>query len=713
MLVNGGPRHMIVLVAAIARMLPVGDVFGTGADDEFVLGLNGRQMGVFKRFEYLSVPFTIAGMEPMFVELLDCAGANGSSFAHELRNNPVASGLVDHIVDRMARAPAFTRQTLDMVLGQVYVKDGILAQDAGAQTFEAQLAKVVVNWKRMADFYCVEALVGGQGRWNPLIRDIRSSGVAGSLDGLDSMLPGLRRNLERDEWLQVCLRLSSVIGRDYRQIDNAVDVLDDVLSSPAMSADEAVRSIQMTKELSSARFTTNAEMAKFYNSLIRFHNWLPSDLKAAHAGGDCYDSVCAPSKAAIGLLDDASDVADALSSIRDATSPKGVALATLVDENIIGDRDELALCVRREDELAEVRLARMMPLFNTFSLDDHVLYSGLTGGKWKGLKLLHDARSALNLCYKVPDGFVVSSTAVSSELRRIGALDLVNQDIFSMDRFRLRRIRMSLEHADFASLVDPALLSGLGDHVIVRSSMYGEDGDSNFSGTYDSVSCLRSEVNQAMRSVAASYFSDEAVASRVDLGLAHVPGIAMVVQRRIAGEGGVLHVGDAGCALTIGQTPQEAVDGLGEHRSGHSLYDVVRGTPLEPFGDDLKRVYDVFGDSDIEFVLDSEAGLYLTQLRRMQRAPPLMVRDVDAPKMVIDDVSELRDLALHQRCIVSMAFLGAGNVMEYQDDIMGFVRRNREYIAAVEGDMPVAAHIPNKIEGHFRIPYLMRGGGDD
>jgi hypothetical protein len=44
---------------------------------------------------------------------------------------------------------------------------------------------------------------------------------------------------------------------------------------------------------------------------------------------------------------------------------------------------------------------------------------------------------------------------------------------------------------------------------------------------------------------------------------------------------------------------------------------------------------------------------------------------------------------------------------------MDFVGKNKEYIIAVEGDMPSVAYIPNQIEGHFRIPYLSGGTKND
>jgi hypothetical protein len=694
-----------VLVIGIKRILPDGNVFGNANSDEFTIGVDGDRKGIFKRFEYLSLPFSITGNRDIFDQLIKRAEENGTSFRQELEKDTDAMCIVDTVFDRMCSNPAFSKQLLDHSLGRIYVDDDVLTGVEEGNTFEDRLAKVVVGWKHLADFYCIEGLVGGDGDRNPFREDQQSSFVAGSLDSLETALPIIRQKVNDREWKEICLKLSSVMGRDYKQIDRAVDVLGIVFGKERdISEDELQRSLRNIDELSTSVFETNTDLGKLYNTLIRFHNWMPLALKQNGPDGDTYDSICVPTKKALGMLEWSSDVRQTLSRITDATSPKGLALATLVDDGKIGNKQEL---IRRSGELERRLLAEIDERredFSTFGLEDPAFYTGLTGGKWKGLKLLHDAKEALGLTYKVPKGFAVSSMAIEQILRESGVEDVIKEGIFSLDEGRRRQILELLDKTNFEACNDEEMLNPLGNSLIVRSSMYGEDGSSNFSGTYESVPCERKNLGEAIREVVKSYFSQEAIASREDIGLAHVPGICCVIQQRIKGEGGVVHLTKDDCRVSFAETPEDAVNGNGTHRSARSISDALEGTPLDALRDDLNSLYKVFGDSDIEFVMDEKANVYLTQLRPKYRTPELVSRDIEADRMVVSSLDDLSKTVLDRNYIVTMEFLGRENLMNRDGEIMDFIRRNREYIVAIEGNMPSVAHIPNKIEGHFRIP---------
>jgi hypothetical protein len=703
-----------VLVVGIGRILPDGDVFGSVSSDEFTVEFEGERKGIFKRFEYLSLPFSITGNREKFNQLIQRAGENETSFRQELEKDPEAQRIVENVFSRMDSSQAFSKQILDHLLGRVYVDDNVLSRIGKGDSFESHLAKVVVGWKHLADFYCIEGLVGGDGERNPFREDQNSSFIAGGLDSLETTLPILRQKVDERAWKEICLKLSSVVGRDYKQIVRAVDVLGIVFGKEGeMSEEEVQQSTELINELSASTFKTNADIGKLYNTLIRFHNWVPLPLRQNGPDRDTYDSICVPAKKALGMLDEASEVAQALSEIKDATSPKGLALATLIDDGKIGNKSELARCSKDLEGRLSSGINEGRKDFSVFTFEDSAFYTGLTGGKWKGLKLLHDAKEALGLTYQVPAGFVISSMITEKVLNETGIMDVINAEIFSIDEKRRQQIIALLNRADFERHIPDEMLISLGDDLIVRSSMYGEDGSSNFSGTYESVACRKEKLGDALRDVVKSYFSREAIASREDIGLAHVPGISCVIQQRIKGQGGVIHLTNSECSVSFAETPEDAVNGNGTLKSTRTIRDTLEGTRLEALRDDLCSLYKVFGDSDIEFVIDDKANVYLTQLRPKYRTPELISKGIEAERMVVSSLDDLPKTVLDRKYIVTMSFLGRDNIMNREGEIMDFIRKNKEYIVAIEGNMPSVAHIPNKIEGHFRIPYLVGGTKND
>ncbi len=703
-----------MLVAGIKRILPEGDIFGTVDSDEFMIELDGTTTGIFKRFEYLSLPFSMTGNRNKFDQLITNARKNGTSFKEELDIDIDATFIVDNFLKKMSLNPAFSKQVLDCSLGRVYVDDNIISKIETKNSFEDNLSKIVFSWNHLSDFYCIEGLVGGDGVNNPFREEQKSSFVAGALDSLETNLPILKQKVETKTWNKVCLQLSSIVGREYSQINSAVNVLGAVHGTDKdMSDEEVQQSLELINELSGSTFETNTDIGKLYNSLIRFHNWMPIALKSDDLEGDTYDSICNPTKKVLELLDCKSNVSLALSKVTDATSPKGLALVSFVDGELIGDKNEL---IRRSNDLDVMLLNQIKVQRNdlfSFNFKDPTFYSGLTGGKWKGLKLLNDAKEVLDLSYHVPDGFAISSMFTEKIFHETGIEELLKENIFSIDEAKRKQILNLVDEANFSANIDDKLLSSLGSSVIVRSSMYGEDGSSNFSGTYDSVACESNDLEFAIKEVVKSYFSKEAIASREDIGLSHNLGVSYVVQKKISGEGGVIHLTKNNCSLSFASTPEDAVMGNGNHQLGRTIKDAIRGTPLDKLGSDFDLLYNVFGDSDIEFVIDKDSNVYLTQLRPKYFSPELANRDIDADEIQIKNLEDLKENVLDKEYVVKMDFLGRDNMMNHEGEIMDFIRQNKQYILAVKGTMPGVAHIPNKIEGHFRIPYLMEDVKND
>ena len=551
--------------------------------------------GVFKRFEYLSLPFSITGNHEKFRELLKKAQENGTSFSYELSNDPNAQEIVKNVLGKMESSPSFSKQVVDTLLPILYVDDNIINDVNLGENLEDNIAKVVVGWKHQADFYCIEGLVGGDGEVNPFRQQGNSAFIAGGLDSLETVLPTLKTHLSNDEWLKTCLKLSSIIERDYSQIDRAVDELNLRNKNKICSDEELENSLQLLDELTNIRLDTNSEVGKFYNALIRFHGAIPIALKKNGVEGNTYNSISGPAKKALKLIQDNPDIVKNLSSITDASSPKGLALASLIDNEVIGDKSLLKGKVEDLEDILASKVPEERRNFSTFDLDDPCFYKSMVGGKWKGLKLLHNTKEALGLNYKVPKGYVISSLEISRKLSENGVLDIINQNIFSLDDNRRNAIRERIDNTIFDSNHQG---KELGNSLIMRSSMYGEDGSSNFSGTYESFPCKIEDRPNAIRNVVRSYFSDEAIKSREDVGLAHIPGICVINQEKIEGIGGVIHLTKNQSSFSIAETPEDAVLGSGDYQTSEDITKLVEGTPLHKVGKDLQTLYQIFGDEN-------------------------------------------------------------------------------------------------------------------
>jgi len=700
------------VIAGTNVLLSKGDFFGYDHNDEFSISLDGQEKGVFKTFEYLSLPFSITGNTELYNSLLTRCRELGTSFNQELEVSPEAKGIVQQVFSRMELSPCFSRQALDTLLAQVYVRDEILTKDLPAQlTFEQGIARFIFGWVQQADFYCIEGLVGGDGSGNPLIINGRERSLnAGALDCLEEHLPSMMRFLSTDEQKKLLLQISSLVERDYLDILQAVKTLETVHGYSSIQEQEAHDLCTSVERLSQQSLMTNIEHGKFVNSIIRFHNCLPLHLLSRDLTFDTYDSVCLPAKSALSLT--TGTIKGVVQTIKEATSPKGVALARLVDEGILIGKEEVSKeldLLNSEDHLG--RLREQEQDYFLFKFDSPAFYTPLCGGKWKGLKLLHDAQQLLGLKYKVASGSCVSSIAINKVLEQQGIMQLVQSQGFDLEETTRRDIVDligSISFEEYLPQVFEQVRSTSGSELVVRSSMYGEDGVSNFSGTYESVCCTPENLDQALRTVVSSYFSSEAVKSRQDLGLAHLPGISVVVQNKLEGKGGVVHLTQEGIAISYASNGEKAVAGEGDHHQANSFNELEQGlhAEMQPYFPDLAKLHEVFGDIDVEFILNG-SQLYLTQMRPKHQ--PNLKHKIDTSsyvKVTLNSVEELNNLTLTEKQVAVFSFLSQEGIMGRRDEIMEGVRRNREYLVAVEGPMPPVAHIPNKIEGHFGVPYF-------
>lgn len=690
------------------RKLPEGNVFGDAEDDEFTVNVEGEEHGTFKRFEYYTMPFSLTGREEILQEVMTQAEQNGSSFAEELEDNEEAQSVVKHFYNKMKQNPSLSKEMMDNLLADVYVDDNVIAEMGAEDSLEDKMGKFTAGWKHLSNFYGIEGLVGGDAEeLNPFLNGEDASMVAGGLDSLETVLPALRKNVDKDEWTRTALKLSSVVERDFEQVDHAVDVLDHIHGQGDYDREFLEDSAEVIDDLANARFETNAEFGKFYNTFIRFHNWMPLNIKEGGPEGDQYDSICAPAKEGMKKVED-SPVHESLSEIGDATSPKGLALSWLLDERIevdgetLGDTEEFQQAVSEWEQRIDEELSQGRSEYAEFTFDDPAIYSGLVGGKWKGLKLLNDVQEAFDLGYDIPDGKVVSSVGIEQMLEEEGIDELIEEDVFEMDDDRREEVIDRIDDINVGEYVE-----GLDEGIIARSSMYGEDGASNFAGTYDSFHA-NDDPEQAVRNVIKSYFSEKAVNAREDKGMTHNGGIGVILQDAVDPEkGGVVHLTEDGYSISEAEDADKAVKGQGEIKEAESIEGLVSGTSMEGMAANLEELHRTFGDIDLEYVTGGEE-VYMTQMRPKHQAVDGERPDFDSMQTVqLDSFDDMYEAELdgEETYVVRMDFLGRDNIMDREREIEEFLRENQDKIGGVEGHMPSPAHIPNNIEGHFRIPY--------
>jgi len=239
----------------------------------------------------------------------------------------------------MAANPALSKEMMDNLLADIYVDDNVIAEMDTEDGIEEKLGKFTAGWKHLSDFYGIEGLVGGDAEQiNPFLDGENSSMIAGGLDSLETVLPALKENMDETEWTRTALKLSSIVERDYEQINHAVEVLDHIHAKGDYEKEFLDDSAKIIDDLTNARLETNKEFGKFYNTFIRFHNWMPLNIKAGGPEGDQYDSICAPAKDAMSKIE-GSNLHEQLEEIGDATSPKGLAISWILDEDVETDAD--------------------------------------------------------------------------------------------------------------------------------------------------------------------------------------------------------------------------------------------------------------------------------------------------------------------------------------------------------------------------------------
>ncbi len=713
-------RKELDSIHKIVTSMPLVGLFGTDSDDEFSISYNGKRLGVFKVFEFPSL--LISRSSSQAKAIIEKAIANNTAFANALEGTQELSELKSAL-SVLVEKPNYSLQLFRDRLSKAFMIDTSLAdifKGISGSGLEFELAKFIYAWNKLEDFYCIEGLVGGTGAYNPFGKVNGSVQSDDNIDTIDDLLPFAYANASETERKAMLLQLASIAEREPADIGSAIDVLGQINKGKYTQADSEL--IGEAKEkiagMVNTRHDTAKSVARFINSVLRFNNWLPQ----LDGAGSMYDSVCKPASSALEIVKQQGrlDIADMVSQIKDATSPKGVALVRLVLMGEIGDPNRLASELDRIGSIADKELDRvLLDKFSVIDASSKVFYESLTGGKWKGIKQLAMFKELFGSKFEIPAGFVVSSLAIRDILEKEGIMDIIERNKFKFSDSDRQEVLRILDRVDFAKHLEGRLASRLEpmqNSLIARSSMDFEDGRWTFSGTYDSVSASKSEICKAIGKVVKSWFSAEAVKDRELIGMAHIPNIAVIVQEKIDCDyAGVINIVGGRVSISVAKTPDEAVGGMGSAHSSNSIAEAMSHLGLARFAPDFEQLHKVFGDIDIEFGVKGDR-LYVFQARpKISAKEPQSVSSKengkDIPTVVVNSIEELGELKLERLSKVRLAFLdGHENVMDRSSAIMEFIRNNASNIYWVEASMPAVAHIPNKIEGFFGIRYKQISG---
>ena len=520
------------------------------------------------------------------------------------------------------------------------------------RNIEEGLERFVAAWELMQPFYSVEGFVGSFGKE-------RGSKESGILDVLEDLLPGV--NPDTLKGRQIALCIASVAGRDVEDVMHAINVLKHIKGEK--SVDEGMV-LKLAKDLRNTELAANGEVASFFNSLIRFHNWTNLRLKSGDELGDTFDSVCVPAKALAALLGNKD-----ISGIKDAASPKGIAVARHIEKN----RDEefvkeRAVNAKRLKEELAAEVARSSEEFVIMMPEDPFFPHTLVGGKAQGLKSLKEAIEVLGLGLTVPRFVVIS---------RIG---LENPSLL-------------------AKRLDAMNLRWVG---IVRSSGIGEDSHSNLAGVFESVEVTReTDISPAIERVRQSFVSGEA--ERIKRH-ARVPQGALggiVLQEKVEGEGVVLFLIDKDDAtLSIADSPMQAVNGDGREFRG-SLDSVLEKAGMEGVREDLLKLLDTFGPVDLELVRNE--SIHVVQMRRIAKASHILEFPEQVGKIEVQSINELPTMLRGEKVVRVNGLLNHD-----RGSILNFILDNTQSIIGLESFDNETSHIANLIMG-MGIPFRRIG----
>lgn len=514
-------------------------------------------------------------------------------------------------------------------------------------SMEEGAARFIAAWESMLPFYSIEGFVGSFGG--------KGSSESGILDLVEDLLPGIDTRTEKGKQIALCL--ASVVGRDFSDIEHAAEALKHIKGEKKFDEDWV---LDLAKDLRNTEVKTNGEVTSFFNTIIRFHNWMGLRLKADDSLGDTFDSVCVPANTIATMLGNPD-----VMGIRDATSPKGIAAIRFMEEN--DDEGFAGRVISKAKELRNKLLeekTRSLEDFAVIEPEDPFFPHSLVGGKAQGLKSLKEAVEVMGLNLNVPRFVVVSRIGLEKP-------ELLSRKLGERD---------------------------LGWVGIARSSAIGEDSHSNFAGVFESVEVnANTNVVSAIESVVRSFTGKEA---RLAKQQACIPEDALggvVLQERVEGKGIVLFIRSMNSAtLSFADTPSDAVNGKGQEFTG-PLDSILKKAGLDGTKDDLIKLFDTFGPIDLELVQNER--VHAVQMRRIAKASSTPEFPVQANRIEVSSITDLPPLLSEKKVIRVNEMLSPR-----REETLDFVLNNKKNIAGVESPDNETSHIVNFIRS-LGIPF--------
>lgn len=650
------------------------DYFADDATDEFkVVRADGRSQGIFKVWS------------PNVIPLLEGAHSVDEQveWANKQRNYPLSA------YECLESWRAFS-EVNDRRLQQVFANREVPndPKEAVAELF----MRLDLSFAYAAPFYNIEALVADSrdDQSNNPIDNNEDVLAGGALDVVALLLPSALSahvTAERGDWngtnwttiseavqtmrhdfmnddqteaaeqYRLVMKVADLAGADPEDIVFSANALQFIPTDVGGRRDDMPSDLATTQLMSlldaSQKQMTTSLVGKDINALIRFRNWSPAVRSEENFEGKLwhYDAVCAAAGELLKTIDEHKDTllkpeaceefADTIMpqlNGLDATSAKGRVLLGLLTEESFTPEAEASIHASISSATQEVlndlhELTLREDVVDMF--DATPTY--LVGGKAYGLR----TAATLFGSERVHGGFVVTSEAINRWLRSDSeisdAIDALKQSSDVNEQLRLGEyITRLIQQSDVPQSIVEGLQArfAVGSKVALRSSSFDEDVSviGPAPGVYESaIDCPVDDqymVENGIKMVVGSFFSDKAISHRNAMGLRHEPLMGVAVQEFLRGNGGTIFIDKDGIQLNIASAPH-SVNEYG--KGGIEAFDIGADYQL-PNSDYATRQqitqivwmaqksYEIYGPGDIEFIVEPETGeVKILQMRALLR----------------------------------------------------------------------------------------------
>lgn len=477
---------------------------------------------------------------------------------------------------------------------------------------------------------------------------------------------------------------------------------------------------------------STSSVAQEMNALIRFLNWSTSIQSPENFQGKFwrYDAVCASASTLLDLIKQhpeaafepefagifVEQLAPQLDNL-DATSAKGRFLMQLLLEGKFKPTIPARVLSVSESFTREVSAGLEMIKTAEMLVDLGEPHSPfLVGGKAVGIT------RAMQLFPEqmVQEGKVITSEAVGAWLGQIEGFDPLVARLRAAEtideKIQLgQEVRQLIAEAD----IPPALLQtvmaqfALVERMVLRSSSFDEDIDivGPAPGIYESAIDVdprdAEAVQAALKTTVSSFFSEKAIGFREIRGLRHVPLMAVIAQEFVDAPGGSVFINGGQVSLNIAANPSQ-INSVGSYFEKHEFVEedirsAVESQLLTPqqilqIRWATQKAQEVFGPTDMEFVLDPETGgMKILQMRSLDGhvTEAEAIASVQAETTIpLEDLESLPDL---EGEAINLRISNAIDLETFQGQLFRWIIANNNKIVEITlgEEIPRTCHFAN------------------